>query len=265
MYDYQMSSRNHRFLFDQAAVAYDEARPGYPRELIDKLAEAAQLPARARILEIGCGTGQMTRSLAERGYEIAAIELGEHLARLAANNLEVFPNVQVVHSSFEEWVPTESAFDVVLSAQAFHWIDPAISYPKIRSLLKGHGHLAVVYNLFTGGTGPVYEDLDRVYRHYFPKNEREAASTSLQSTVDRTLRMIKGCELFQDPVIWSHPWVETYSTDRHIKLLESFSDHRSLDVCIREALFREVRDAIDKHGGIIERPLEATLFVAQVV
>jgi quinol monooxygenase YgiN len=75
--------------------------------------------------------------------------------------------------------------------------------------------------------------------------------------------MIRGCGLFQDPVIWSHPWVETYSTDRHIKLLESFSDHRSLDTHVREALFREVRAAIDKHGGIIERPLDATLFLAQ--
>ena len=73
-----MFDRKHRSVFDEAAEAYDVARPEYPPELIDKLMELAQLPANARILEIGCGTGQITGSLAERGYEIVAVELGEN-------------------------------------------------------------------------------------------------------------------------------------------------------------------------------------------
>jgi SAM-dependent methyltransferase len=260
-----MFDRNARFLFDQAAAAYDEARPGYPPELIDKLVELAALPEKARILEIGCGTGQITRSLAERGYEIVAVELGEHLARLAANNLEDFPNVQVIHSSFEEWAPTEFAFDVVVSAQAFHWIDPDIGYPKIRRLLADHGHLAVIYNLFPGSTEPVYQELDRIYQHHFPDGGETDAPRSLQERVQRTLRVIKSCGLFHEPIVWDHAWVEAYTTDRHIQLLESFSDHRSLDDSTREALYREVRVAINKHGGTIQRPLLATLFLAKAL
>ncbi len=259
-----MFDRSARTCFDQAAKAYDAARPGYPRELIDQLAELAKLRPDARILEIGCGTGQITRALARRGYEIVAIELGENLAQMAADNLAGYPNVRIIHSPFEEWIPEESGFDMVLSAQALHWIDPGIGYPKIRQLLAKRGHLAVIYNLFTGGAGPIYDDLARVYHRYFPEKNAQSPRTSLRTNVDRTLRMIKESRQFRDPIMWSHPWSKTYTTDRHIQLLESFSDHRRLEASVRAALFREVRTAIDAHGGIIERPLQATLFLAQV-
>jgi 16S rRNA A1518/A1519 N6-dimethyltransferase RsmA/KsgA/DIM1 with predicted DNA glycosylase/AP lyase activity len=95
-----MFDRNARTLFDQAATAYDETRPGYPPKLIDKLVELAALPEKARILEIGCGTGQITRPLAARGYDIVAIELGEQLARVARENLANYPRVQVIGQAF---------------------------------------------------------------------------------------------------------------------------------------------------------------------
>ena len=260
-----MFDRSVRVLFDQAAAAYDEARPGYPPELIDKLVKAAQLPTTARILEIGCGTGQITRPLAERGYEIIAVELGEHLARMTADNLVRFPKVQVIHSSFEEWIADEQPFDLALSAQAFHWIDPEVGYPKIRHLLKDNGHLAVVYNLFRGGSGAIYQDLDAVYRDRFPHRDEQEAPPALQRSVERTMASILDSGLFTEPAMRDHPWVVTYTTDRYAKLLESFSDHRNMDESARMQLIDEVRTVIDKHGGIIERPLLATLFLSSVL
>lgn len=260
-----MFDRSVRVLFDQAAVAYDEARPGYPLELIDKLVEATQIPANARILEIGCGTGQITRPFAARGYEIVAVELGESLARIAARNLSTFPNVQIIQGSFEEWIGEIHSFDLVLSAQAFHWIDPEVGYPKLPRLLKDQGHLAVVYNLFPSSTDPVYRDLDRIYQRAFPVRAENNAAASLQENVARTIRTITDNRLFREPVVWEHAWAETYTTDRYMKLLESFSDHRSLDESVRETLYHEVRSAIDKHSGTIDRPLLATLFLASVL
>jgi SAM-dependent methyltransferase len=260
-----MFNRNARFLFDQAAVAYDEARSGYPPQLINKLIELAKPPEKARILEIGCGTGQITRPFAERGYEIVAVELGEHLARMARANLAPFPNVQVIHNSFEEWITDEPPFDLVLSAQTFHWIDPEVGYPKIRHLLTNSGQLAVVYNLFPGSIDTVYQDLDRIYQRTFPTREESDAATSLQENVARTIRTITDSGLFREPVVWDHAWIETYTTDRYMKLLESFSDHRNMDESARMQLIDEVRTIIDKHGGIIKRPLLATLFLASVL
>ena len=258
-----MLDRKHRRVFDKAAEAYDIARPSYPAELIDKLIELTQLPANARILEIGCGTGQITLPLAKHGYEIVAVELGENLARIAESNLSTFPHVRIIRSSFEEWIADEPAFDLVLSAQAFHWIDPEIGYPKIRRLLKSGGHLAVVYNLFPGSTDSVYRDLDTVYRDHFPQRDEQNEPQSLQENVERTLSSIRDSGLFGEPTVWETPWIETYTTDRHIKLLDTFSDHRSLNEAAQRRLYNNVRTIIDKHGRTIDRPLQATLFLAQ--
>ena len=82
-----MAGRHLRETFDQVAELYDRARPNYPAEVFDDLAALARLPDGARILEIGCGTGQGTLPLARRGYRVICVELGSDLA--AADRLPV--------------------------------------------------------------------------------------------------------------------------------------------------------------------------------
>jgi len=75
-----------RVTFDQAAELYDRARPGYPPALFTDLAELAGVGPGCRVLEIGCGTGQATGPLAERGCQVVAVELGAALAAAARRN-----------------------------------------------------------------------------------------------------------------------------------------------------------------------------------
>src|SRR5919107_3821041 len=119
-----------RSTFDGAALLYDEVRPGYPEDLFDDVVSLSKIPARGRILEIGCGTGQATVPFARRGYHILCIELGENLAAVARRNLEAYPQTEVRTAAFEEWPLQESAFDLAISATAFHWLYPAAAYPK---------------------------------------------------------------------------------------------------------------------------------------
>ncbi len=83
------ASRNLRRIFETVAQLYDRARPGYPPELFDDLADMARLRSGSRVLEIGCGTEQATRPLAERGYKVVAVEIGPELAALARRKLAV--------------------------------------------------------------------------------------------------------------------------------------------------------------------------------
>ena len=125
-----------RATFDEGAEGYDDARPVAPQEVFDNLVELAALKPGARVLEIGCGTGQATRPLAERGFSILAVELGANLAELARRKLAEYPEVQIVTSSFEDWDPEDELFDAVVSFNAFHWIDPDIRFSKPASVLK---------------------------------------------------------------------------------------------------------------------------------
>src|SRR6478736_1719360 len=130
-----------RETFDAVAERYDRARPGYPEAAVDDLLEG--LPSDARILEIGCGTGQLTVPLAKRGYAITAVELGEDLARVARRNLAKYPDAAVVTADFETWVPP-APFDLAVAATSFHWIDPARRAALASAALRPRGTLAII-------------------------------------------------------------------------------------------------------------------------
>src|SRR6266536_6619989 len=133
-----------RETFNQAAELYYRARPGYPPALFDELAAVAGLGPGCRVLEIGCGTGQATVPLAERGCEIVAVELGADLATVARRNLARFPRVEVVVAAFEDWpLPTEP-FDTVVAATAWHWLAPAVRVAKAAQALRPGRALATI-------------------------------------------------------------------------------------------------------------------------
>src|SRR5215207_485440 len=111
-----------RTTFDEAASLYDKVRPGYPEDLFDDIVSLSGIESGRRILEIGCGTGQATVPFARRGYRILCVELGENMAAVARRNLEGYPNAEVRTEVFEEWPLQEGAFDLAISATAFHWL-----------------------------------------------------------------------------------------------------------------------------------------------
>ena len=135
-----------RATFDGAALLYDEVRPGYPEELFDDVVSLSGVPKEGRILEIGCGTGQATVPLARRGYSILCVELGENLAAVAWRNLASYPRAEVLTADFEDVPLPEGAFDLAISATAFHWLDPAVAYPKVARALRPGGALALFWN-----------------------------------------------------------------------------------------------------------------------
>jgi len=72
-----------RDLFDGVASRYDGARSSYPAELVDWMVATARLSQGAQVLEIGCGTGQLTSQLAARGFNVTAIDMGTAMIELA--------------------------------------------------------------------------------------------------------------------------------------------------------------------------------------
>jgi len=129
--------------FDRAAEDYQRTRPVCPPQLFDDLIELAGLEPADRVLEIGCGTGQATVPLAERGLAVTAVELGAGLAAIARRRLTAFPAAGVMTSAFEDWRPPGLPFDAVVAVSSLHWIDPQLRYAKPHELLRPGGAMAV--------------------------------------------------------------------------------------------------------------------------
>jgi ubiquinone/menaquinone biosynthesis C-methylase UbiE len=131
-----------RVLFDDVAGRYDATRQGYPAELADTVVANAAIGPGAAVLEIGCGTGQFTRQLAGRAFDLTAIDIGAAMVRAARRNVaDVSARFQVC--SFEDFAGS-GPFDLIVSATAFHWIDPGVGLAKAARLLRPGGWLALL-------------------------------------------------------------------------------------------------------------------------
>lgn len=137
-------ARNYGTVFDEIAVEYDRHRPDYPDELVDQACQVAGIATGDRVLEVGCGTGQLTRSLVARGLHVTAVEPGKSLIALARQNLAGAGRVEFVNAQFEVASLPRERFQAVFSASAFHWLDPEVSWQKAADVLVPGGTLALV-------------------------------------------------------------------------------------------------------------------------
>jgi len=136
-------ARSYGKVFNDVAAEYDRNRPTYPDALVDRACEVADIGDGDSVLEIGCGTGQLTRSLLARGLRVTALEPGDQLIRVAEENLKDAGDVEFVHARLEDMQLRES-YAAVFSASAIHWVDPDLSWRKIADALTANGTLALV-------------------------------------------------------------------------------------------------------------------------
>ena len=137
-------ARSYGTVFDEVADEYDRHRPAYPEALIDRACEVAGLLPGARVLEVGCGTGQLTRSLLDRGLRVAAVEPGEMLIARARDQLGDAGEVQYVNARLEDAPLPHARYRAVFSASAIHWVDPNVGWRKLADTLVDGGTLALL-------------------------------------------------------------------------------------------------------------------------
>ena len=138
------TARRYGQVFDEIAAEYDRHRPAYPDELIDQACRVAGIGSGDRVLEVGCGSGQLTRGLVARGMHVTALEPGKSLIALARQNLEGAGEVEFVNAQFEDALLPREQFAAVFSASAFHWVDPKVSWQRAADVLVPGGTLALV-------------------------------------------------------------------------------------------------------------------------
>jgi ubiquinone/menaquinone biosynthesis C-methylase UbiE len=129
-------------VFDDVAAEYDRHRPTYPDELVDQACRVAGLRSGDEVLEVGCGSGQLTRSLVVRGLRVTAVEPGANLVALARGKVD--GAVEFVNARFEDAPLPRERFRAVFSASAFHWVDPKVGWRKAADVLVPGGTLALV-------------------------------------------------------------------------------------------------------------------------
>jgi SAM-dependent methyltransferase len=158
--------------FGEVADEYDRRRPSYPDDLVTAVIAYAGGP-RLDALEVGAGTGKATTLFAAAGLRIHALEPDPAMAGVLRSRCAPFPNVTVTVISFEEYPASkdnnvQSPFDLLMSAQAWHWTDPATRWQRAAEILRPGGSLAIFGNYDLIADNGVRAAFDQVHAEHAP-------------------------------------------------------------------------------------------------
>jgi SAM-dependent methyltransferase len=270
-------ARRYGAVFDTMAAEYDRHRPAYPDQLIDLVCQAGGLATGDRVLEIGCGTGQLTKSLVARGLSVTAVEPGQNLISLAE---QVAPGVEYVNRRFED-AELPEPFAAVFCASAFHWLDPDVSWRKVaRSLVSG-GLLALIQ--YCGLREPAtVGDADalmaalasvapEIAAGWPPLRDLETILAGVhdrRSNVSEVWTWVGGqpvargyaAELFAEADIAVVPWLVEQTADELNALFRTTSPYHRMSPAERRALEQANRDIGERLG----RPIRSSMLTALV-
>jgi trans-aconitate methyltransferase len=239
--------------FGGVAALYDRARPSYPPALIDALMELAS----RRVLDVGCGTGKAARLLVERGCDLLGIEPDPAMASVARSH-----GITVEEATFENWNPRGRIYDLIVSGQAWHWVNPEMGVAKAGSLLHPGGHLGVFWN-----RGRPDDDAAQALEAVYTRVAPEIATTNvalnpIAEPTDR-LQEFSDSGLFTDIETHAYPWDTVYDRASWIDLIATHSDHVRLPDSQRSALLDAVADAMEALGGTMTYHYSTLLVLAR--
>lgn len=170
----------------------------------------------------------------------------------------------VWHGAFETIPLADASFDLVVSATAFHWVDPA-SYPKLARVLRPHGSAALFWNRHSAGAvdGGFVDRVQPVYREHAPELYGTGKGLPTADELPDETAALAATGLFEDFTVRRYPWVARYDAASYVNLLETYSDHHALPLERRQRLYDGLASIINgEFGGEIAKQYLATLYVA---
>jgi SAM-dependent methyltransferase len=164
-------------------------------------------------------------------------------------------------STFEDWAASvgDVPFDLVVSAQAWHWFAPDVRFLKAHSLLRPGGWLALWWNGPADFDSPARQAISAAYM----RNAAEIAYRGVSGHGRPTFEPMPEGISFSQPIERTYRWSQRYSASGWVDLLQTQSDHRMLPEETRETLLQAVADAIQTHGGVYDHPYVCELWAAQ--
>jgi len=254
-----------RTSFDDVAVLYDQARPGYPEQLFEDVVALSEMPEGGRMLEIGCGTGQATLPFARRGYRVSCVELGANMAAVARRNLAAYPDVDFWVGAFESWPVEVAGFDLAIAATAFHWIDPEVGFPRLAQALRPQGALAIFTNehVHVDEDHGLFDAVQEIYERETPEIV-DGKPLLRPDEIGDSSQQIAASGLFELVASRRYVWNITYTAPDYIRVLDTYSGHRRLHPDARARLFQGITALIDEQPDkSITKGYVTTLAVAR--
>jgi SAM-dependent methyltransferase len=216
--------------FETVAAEYERHRPEYPEEALRWAADQLGLEAGARVLDVGAGTGKLTRGLVAIGFDAVAVEPG---APMLAQLREVVPEAEAYEAPAEAIPLPDASVEAGFAGQAFHWFDPGRALPELHRVIKPGGGLALLWNWWNE-RDPLQAELGKLvgYAGHEPYRDDELPGAPWFREVGRTV--VEGAE--------------ESSADDLVNHLSTTSAFLTADPAEREAVLLSVRELASSYG-----------------
>ncbi len=255
-----------RSLFGLNVHGYDAARPDYPEAFYSHLLDSKALAPGMSVLDIGAGNGLASKALLAAGADpITLIEPDERFsALLEALRDQYSAQIRIIHTPFEEAdLPTE-AFDLVVSATSFHWLDPDTRVARLAEVVKPGGHVALLGHVFRDLYKPdaFHEATKTLFRDHAvsPTGAPDAVPFMLRRA-EREAEFIETGS-FERASYLEVLWTLTLDPGEIGLLYESFSSTQRLREADRVALLDALKKiAVNEFAGSVERHMTSTLYL----
>lgn len=241
--------------FDTVASTYEKMRPGYVEELYRTIFDYIPIGENSNVVEVGSGGGQATAPILKTGCKLTAVEYGEQFSELLKDKFKEYSNFSVITGKFEDAELKENAYDLVLSASAFHWVPEKIGYEKVYAILKNGGVFARFANhpYRDKGNPALSKKIDDIYDAYYYKfhNKKREELTEYTEEQAKDRAQIAGKYGFTDIRYALFYRERIFTAKEYVQLLGTYSDHIAIEETIRRKFFSKIEEAINNHGGAI--------------
>ena len=237
-------SREQSQIFGEDPSLYERFRPGYPRELMEAIvAETGSGP----VLEIGAGTGKATRALVALGKKVHALEPDGRMAAVLEMSCGAGLS-RLDQRRLEDVNLAPEAYDLVVAAQAWHWVNRDSGYDQVADALIPHGRLALLWHHPQDRQGLLGEAVIQLYRTLAPEIPHIWPGTKAID-FDPLEEPFAAAKRFRSWAKREHLWRRRLDAPSLIGWLCSSSEHRLLPIEQRSELMAALAALVKEMGG----------------
>ena len=238
--------------FELVAGLYERARPEYPGAAIEWLAQKLDLREGRTVVDLGAGTGKLTRALLTTGARVIAVEPGD---AMRAELVRGLPGAEALRGAAEQIPVHDASVDAVAVGQAFHWFRHDEALPEIHRVLTADGALGLIWNA-RDRDDPLQQEVTRLIEPFVP-----AGRPGSESWIDP----LAGSDLFGRAEEARFPFAQELDEDALVARVLSISFVAAATPERRAELEAQLREVAREVGGSVDFPYVTSVYVSRAV
>jgi len=238
--------------FELVADLYERARPEYPHEALAWVVSKLGLGSDSTIVDLGAGTGKLTRALLATGGHVIAVEPGD---AMRAELERALPEVEALRGAAERIPLADRSVDCVAVGQAFHWFRHEEALPELHRVLRPGGGVALLWNS-RDQEKPLQQEISDLISPFVPPG---------RPGHEHWARPLEQSRLFTQPEEAHFPWVQKLDADGLAARIGSVSFVAAAPAEARAELEARLRRVTARLGGVVDFPYVTDVYVSRAV